>query len=256
MCLYEYEFLFDAGKKAAGIAMFIYAMSDMHGEKEAFEEALSVVDFSGDNILVLCGDYLDHFQLHPEFLSYIKEFQESHEGQVIALMGNHEAMYLEKIDAQSGATPYDEDNLLYGDDPEPILFNDRKTIKWLRKLPLSYETDTQIFVHAGVDEEAGEYWKVGTADEYFYEKHPQTYGPFEKDIIAGHIGTYAMCGENRVFWDGQSHFYIDGSTETSKFVPVLKFDTKTGRYTSFEKADFEAGVQRWSEYVVKPGDGE
>ncbi len=31
-------------------------------------------------------------------------------------------------------------------------------------MPLYYETGEQIFVHAEVDEEAGEYWKWGTND--------------------------------------------------------------------------------------------
>lgn len=233
--------------------MLIYAMSDIHGEKEAFEDALSVVDFSSENRLILCGDYIDHAQLHPEFFTYIRKFQKCHEGQVVALMGNHEAMYLEMIDAESDAELFDGDEAFFLGDPESILLNDRKTIKWLRELPLYYETDTQIYVHAGVDEEAGEYWRVGTANDYFYSKYPETYGAFVKDIIAGHLGTYQMCGECRVYWDGQSHYYIDGTTERSKFVPVLKYDTETGIYTSFEKIDFGADAPRWSEYVVKPG---
>ncbi|WP_172623397.1 hypothetical protein [Arabiibacter massiliensis] len=133
---------------------------------------------------------------------------------------------------------------------------DAPTLRWLRQLPLYYETDAQIFVHAGIDEEAGEYWKVGTEDHFFHSKFPCTFGAFEKDIVAGHVGTYRMCGENRVFWDGQSHFYLDGTTETSHIVPVLKYDTETGVYTSFEKVDFGGGVMRWSEYVVKPGDSD
>ncbi|WP_143412142.1 metallophosphoesterase [Arabiibacter massiliensis] len=73
-------------------------MSDIHGEREAFEDALSVVDFSDERtLLVLCGDYLDRFHLRPEFLTYIREFQERHEGQVVVLMGNHEDAYLEEL---------------------------------------------------------------------------------------------------------------------------------------------------------------
>ena len=38
--------------------MKIYAMSDIHGYLQEFENALSKVDFEGDNILILLGDYI------------------------------------------------------------------------------------------------------------------------------------------------------------------------------------------------------
>lgn len=33
-------------------------MSDIHGSPVEFEEALELVDLSGDNLLILCGDYI------------------------------------------------------------------------------------------------------------------------------------------------------------------------------------------------------
>ena len=38
--------------------MKIFAMSDIHGSPVEFEEALELVDLSGDNMLILCGDYV------------------------------------------------------------------------------------------------------------------------------------------------------------------------------------------------------
>ncbi len=35
---------------------------------------------------------------------------------------------------------------------------------WIASMPSFFETNTQIYVHAGVDEDAGEYWKWGTSD--------------------------------------------------------------------------------------------
>ena len=43
-----------------------------------------------------------------------------------------------------------------------ILSNYEKLIWWIQQMPLYFETKSQIFVHAGVDEEAGEYWDVGS----------------------------------------------------------------------------------------------
>lgn len=42
----------------------------------------------------------------------------------------------------------------------------------VKKLPLYYETQNLIFVHAGVDEEAGEWWNIGTDDYTFLNKYP------------------------------------------------------------------------------------
>lgn len=233
--------------------MLIYAMSDIHGEKEAFEDALSVVDFSReDTLLVLCGDYLDSHHLRPEFLTYIMEFQRSNPGQVEVLIGNHEAAYVEQVTGEFDLDYLDEsDEAFLVECSEAAFMGDRETLRWVASLPLFYETDSQIFVHAGVDEEAEEYWRVGTPRYFFYGKYPQAYGTFLKDIIAGHVGTYQMCGEHRVYWDGESHFFLDGTTEVSKVVPVLKYDTKAGIYTTFDKVTSGDGAFQWLERPVR-----
>lgn len=71
-------------------------------------------------------------------------------------------------------------------------------------------------MHAGVDEDAEDLWRHGTDDLTFCWKFPPTFGPFLKDIVAGHVATSKMhgdCDEHDAFWDGQSHYYLDGSTE-------------------------------------------
>lgn len=115
-----------------------------------------------------------------------------------------------------------------------VLAANKGLLRWLKGLPCYYETETQIFVHAGVDEEAGDWWAWGTPDSVFTGKYPAETGKFYKDVIAGHVGTASLAGDpdyHRVFWDGQSHYYIDGSTAESGCLPILKYDTETGRYT-------------------------
>lgn len=213
---------------------FIYAMSDMHGDLAAFEEALALVDLSDPgSLLVLCGDYIDHARIHLGVCERIMELQRERPGQVVALMGNHEAAYLE--DEAAGIAP-------------PLKPDMRA---WMRELPLYHETEGQIFVHAGVDEAAGDLWRVGTPDYCFYGKFPATFGPFLKDVVAGHVGTYLMCEENRVFWDGDSHYYLDGSTEVSHYVPVLRYDLEARRYSTFERAEGDVLSRRWAEVPVR-----
>lgn len=116
-----------------------------------------------------------------------------------------------------------------------VLENNRELIGWLRALPYFYETDKQIFVHAGIDEEAGEFWPWATPESSFVGKFPVSKGPFYKDIIAGHIGTYSISGDpgfHDIYWDGANHYYIDGTVYVSGCLPVLMYDEETGKYTS------------------------
>lgn len=73
--------------------MKIYAMSDIHGCIHSFLEALQLVDLSGDNQLVLCGDYIHGGQDDYLVLDLIKDLEMKHgSDKVIVLAGNHEDM--------------------------------------------------------------------------------------------------------------------------------------------------------------------
>ena len=198
----------------------IYAMSDIHGQSLPFEEALELVDFSKGNQLVLCGDYIDHRYLNDWIYCDIFDLQKSYPEQVTVLMGNTDYIYLHDFQPFSSIADTKQ----------------RKEMKrWLENLPNFYETDNQIFVHAGIDEEAGDFWEFGASDEFFREKFPPTKGHFLKDIIAGHVATSSPYLSNdanyhEVYWDGASHYFLDGTTERSGFVPVLEYDVESGRY--------------------------
>ena len=220
--------------------MLIFAMSDIHGEIKIFEETFnSIVKDelinNKENKLIILGDYLRRNHRDSKVLYYFKDLQENYKNQIVLLMGNHELMFLEDIENQI------------------ISFNDKSMLNWIKSLPFYYETKTQIFVHAGVDEEAGEYWKWGTEDYYFCSKYPHSLGSFYKDIIAGHIFTSEITSDinyHKVFWDKKSHFYIDGETENTKVIPVLKYNVPTGEYSSFEKIK-QNGVLKWQKYIIK-----
>ena len=97
----------------------------------------------------------------------------------------------------------------------------------------------QIFVHAGVDEEAGEYWMWGTSDSILLGKFPATKGKFYKTIIAGHVGTGTRdLADDRnyhdVFYDGESHCYIDGSVYKGGKLLLLAYDEENGKYYQVE----------------------
>ena len=206
----------------------IYAMSDIHGSLEAFEERLKEVDLSGKNRLVLLGDYIDYGTSSAQVLERIYELQKTHGAEkVIVLKGNHEDMLLQWID-QSHRTPTPATEADW-----PLIAEKKELIRWIRKMPLYYQTGTQIYVHAGVDEEAEDLWQVGTSDEVFLWKYPATTGSFYMTIIAGHVGTYALAGKKSfhdIYYDGASHYYIDGTVYNGGKLNLFIYDEETDSY--------------------------
>lgn len=124
-----------------------------------------------------------------------------------------------------------------------IKTNHRELLLRMKKLRYYYETSTQIFVHASVDEEIPEeemaYCIIGTPEYVMTGKFPPTIGKFYKDIIAAHVSartaaSYAGHIEDRgfqdIFYDGYSHYYIDGSVECTGNLLCLVYDEKQGKY--------------------------
>lgn len=216
--------------------MIIYAMSDIHGCYEAFDAALELVDLSGDNKLLLLGDYIhggeDNFGVLDRIISLQRRYGTD---KVIALMGNHERMAIEgswRISEHKSERSHDID---YDEDDR-----EDEYIKWTEDLPLYYTEGNTIFCHAGIDEEAEELWEVGTDEYTFTNKYPAVTGKFycgdrDMKIVAGHVGTAEISGDrgfHEIYFDGQSHYYIDGTVLDSGVIPVLAVDTEKDKYYS------------------------
>ena len=211
--------------------MKIYCMSDIHGFLEEFEAALDLVIehlYEADTKLVLLGDYVHGGYDDRGVLDKIMGLQKRHgEDKVIALMGNHEDFILEgysTIDYQDNVVTIGEGS------------DDDKYVYWMKTLPLYYVEGNTIFVHAGIDEDAGEFWEWGTGDHIFTAKYPAETGKIqdlEMKVVAGHIGTAEISGDPRyhdIYFDGESHYYIDGTVSESGRIPVLMVDTETDKY--------------------------
>lgn len=248
--------------------MKIYAMSDIHGCLDAFEEALATIDLTdSDSQLILLGDYCDRGPSSLGVFKRVMELQKCYGDRVVALRGNHEEMLLEYIDevadpgftrawmladsdlatARSFLTAEDfvhvRHLLALRDFDEAYRFTVKRikakhadVIKWVRKLPYYYESDFgQVFVHAGIDEEAGDLWKVGTPDEWFCGMPPMYAGQqFDLDVIAGHIDTETasgIMGYRGIWHDGASHYYIDANVMRYGEVAILAYDSETGTYS-------------------------
>ena len=210
--------------------MKVYAMSDIHGYLQEFEAALTNVDLSGENILILLGDYI-HGPDSYRVLDRIIELQEKYGSEkVIALLGNHEEMALD------GTWNINEDRFgVVGDFDDS---NDDKYLSWMSNLPLYHVVGNTIFVHAGIDEEAATegYWEWGTSEHIYTSKFPAETGKienFDLKIVAGHVGTNNIAGDpnyHDIYFDGGSHYYIDGTVQRSGEIPILMYDTETDNF--------------------------
>lgn len=248
----------------------LFAMSDIHGYFDLFcyrleqlERDYSFFQSYSKDMLILLGDYIDEGPDSCKVLEKIKSLQDEFPEKVIALKGNHDQWFLNYIFKRKSVPDADTNlittsTFLVGAQAETlaamapggrvndpfefyewmrrrILKNYGELIKWYEKLPCYYKTEHQIFVHAGIDEDAKDMWEWGTSEEIFLNKYPATQGSFYKDIIAGHVGTASISGNKSfhdIYWDGKSHYYIDGTASFSKSIPVLAYDEEKGKYYS------------------------
>lgn len=233
-----------------------YSMSDIHGNFNEFINSLSKVDLSvEDNRLILLGDYIDNGPQSFEVLSKIIELEKIFPEQIVTLLGNHEEWFYDWLileEPTASAFPEtiksffstEELNSILKSNFETSVRNEIKTnnkfspfMKWFQthyKDKRYYETDSQIFVHAGIDEEAGKLWKELTNSEMFTNKFPLTTGGFFKDIISGHVASWEVAKNTsylgKIYHDSKSHYFIDGDVKNSKTIPVLCCDTITKKY--------------------------
>ena len=79
----------------------------------------------------------------------------------------------------------------------------------------------------------------GASDNTLLGKFPATKGKFYKTIIAGHVGTCSRdLAANRsyhdVYYDGESHYYIDGSVYKGGKLLLLAYDEEKEKYYQVE----------------------
>lgn len=237
----------------------LFAISDIHGHLDEFLSALSKVDLSDkNNRLILIGDYIDNGHQSFQVISKIIELEELHPNQIITLLGNHEEWFYDWLILENPTSSSFSETIKSFFSPEELTYilksnvnnfeagvrNEIKNnikfnpfINWFKKRYRDkryYETDTQIFVHAGIDEEAGKLWKDLTSSEMFTNKFPITTGGFFKDIVSDHIASWEVAKDKtyqgKIYFDGKNHYFIDGDVYHSKTIPVICYDTVTKSY--------------------------
>mgnify|MGYP000864067651 FL=1 len=237
----------------------IYAISDIHGYLNEFIDALNKIDLSDrENRLILLGDYIDNGSQSFQVISKIIELEKIYPKQIITLFGNHEESFYDWLildNPTASAFPEtiksffspEELNYIFKSNPNNFETGVRNEIRnnakfvpfinWFQKRyedSRYFETENQIFVHAGIDEEAGKLWKELTSSEMFTNKFPLNTGGFLKDIVSGHVASWEVAKDKtyqgKIYYDSKNHYFIDGDVKNSKTIPVFCYDTITKKY--------------------------
>lgn len=72
----------------------------------------------------------------------------------------------------------------------------------------------------------------------YIKKYPPSVGYFYKDIIAGHVAASFLARDkdfSGIYFDGESHYYIDGTAAKFRRILCLAYDEKTKKYYQLEE---------------------
>lgn len=156
--------------------------------------------------LIFLGDYIDRGKDSRKVIQYIKELQEENDN-VIALMGNHEKMCIEYI-------TYNDNNWLnngyqatlksYGGYKELM-----KDIEWMKSLPLYYEDENYIYVHAGINpnkslKDNSDYELLWQRESFLYNR-----AIFDKIVIFGHSPSLLVAQTDKPYKTFANNICID-----------------------------------------------
>jgi serine/threonine protein phosphatase 1 len=151
----------------------VYAVGDIHGRFDLLSQLIALIDADvaarpvSAPMIVILGDFIDR---GPGVLPLIKLMMAlQNERSVVVLQGNHEAAMLAALNGDYAAlegwlshggwstlAAFGIDEARYGDaQPRELIAQAQRVIPievrdWLARLPISFETNSHFFVHAGV----------------------------------------------------------------------------------------------------------
>lgn len=161
--------------------MKYYAIGDIHGRLDLLEKSVQKIsEHAGENDfrIITLGDYIDRGANSKGVIEYLMGQQDyhpigpygsQHGSKLICLRGNHEDIAVQTISCQLkpswwmgnggdatmksygmrflGGRYYEGADVYYSLVPD-------EHVKWMATLPMYYETEKQVFVHAGIPTDA------------------------------------------------------------------------------------------------------
>lgn len=221
----------------------IFAIGDIHGQITMFKEMLKNWDEETEQLL-LVGDLGDRGENPRECFELARELVSEHDA--ICLRGNHEEMLMDFLDNPSFmAADYEMngggvtlqtllEHDLAGIDVNEMAASVKAKLPWLvpflESLPLTYEWEKYVFVHAGVNLRK-EDWKESSNRDFvwiregFYDQPNHT----NKTFVFGHTVTAMLYGDNQTtdIWQEDGKIGIDGGAVYGGALHGVVFDKES-----------------------------
>jgi serine/threonine protein phosphatase 1 len=151
-----------------------FAIGDIHGDLEALFKLFSCFPpFEANDTIVFVGDYVDRGPKSAQVIEFVRNLASEVPARIVTLRGNHEDAWLKVIDHggwpefvtppgngclaamrsfAGGPAPTE------GEEPRPDehrslhtgAFFPTDVVEWMHGLPLFYEDEHAIYVHAGL----------------------------------------------------------------------------------------------------------
>jgi len=228
--------------------MKYFVMSDLHGHYSIMKDVLMANSFDENNPehkLILCGDMFDRGKESLEVYEYLKRLTEKEKAVVV--LGNHDNFMIDFLTAQervefncerngldetikafSRSAKYDFTVGQIKEYKEEVLRDYPELLGWLQNLPLYFELENYIFVHAGFNTDI-EDWRQSTVREFTWTKkfHLDDFDTshIDKTIVCGHYRTSEMDFLHRVGKYGHyrkgNKIFIDANVEESQKLNIL-----------------------------------
>lgn len=144
-------------------ADFLIAIGDVHGEYDMLIELMARIEaskYAPSYHLIFLGDYIDRGPKSSDVVSFLSELKD--EPGVTAIQGNHEDWMVDAVlngnrDARDSWLHFGgiQTRASYGVPmptalTAPFTKEERRAAGWMKSLPLFYQTENHVFVHAGV----------------------------------------------------------------------------------------------------------
>lgn len=169
----------------------LIAIGDIHGRHDLLTNLVErrIIFNPAKDRLVFLGDYIDRGPRSKEVVDFIVALRERHPGQIVLLRGNHEDLASNALtDNRSDILPHAYMLWVLNGGLATInsyggLEKAREALTpFVRSLAYYYETETHIFVHAGIP--YGKSLKTVSADEMLWDRSLSYEG--YKTLVVGH----------------------------------------------------------------------
>lgn len=197
--------------------MKYYAIGDLHGRYDLLLKALDAVKaHAGDTEFkfITLGDYIDRGPQSKEIIETLMKAGDN----VICLQGNHEAIAVESIVHELDPSWWfgNGGNTTMASYGAPVTFDEhyrqhayyslvpKEHVSWMALLPLFYEGEKHVFVHAGIPQ-----WDINLPPKKPENLHKMQWMLYHPADHGGWKGKHVVHGHHQ-FSDGP-HVWQPGS---------------------------------------------